>query len=217
MLSHLTDLADRAQKRAMLQYRSLTKFMADVAVVVSEAQALEDALWDFSQQLQLDSAIGVWLERLGNLIGQARQGFADDYAGSGSVAGYRDLIKARILANASDGSTETMLAVIQQIFSSLGMTIEAKDWYPAAQSFNITDPPLNGQTGSATITALLNLVRIARAVAVQTMILYQDDVDAEEFVMGDVPGGSSPVGKGFDDAAAPNDPTAGRYAGAENA
>jgi hypothetical protein len=60
---------------------------------------------------------------------------------------------------------------------------------------------------------LLKFLTAARAAGVRFEVLYQDADDALEFVCGDSSGGD-PTGLGFDDSTAPDDPTAGRFAGA---
>lgn len=206
-LAHLTDLFDRAKGRLMLQYRALvTRFIPDLGVLVAESQELEDAFWAMFEQLNLDTAEGVWLDRLGWIVGQLRlPGVSDDRM--------RNLTKAKILANKSHGTSDELIAIANQAFAEFGLTIELVDWYPAAQALTLLDPPLSGADDP--VKQITLLIGAARAVAVQTMFLWQDDEDAEIFVCGDA-GGGSPTGKGFDDAAAPDDPTAGRLAGALN-
>jgi hypothetical protein len=102
-LAHLTNIGETARGRLLSQYAGATKFIADIAVVVAEAQELEDAFWAFLEELDLDAASGVWLDVIGGLIGEHRDGAEDDP--------YRLLIAARILANKSAGSTDEHRAV----------------------------------------------------------------------------------------------------------
>lgn len=211
-LSHLTDLFDRAAARIILQYRELTtRFIPDVEVLIGEVQEAEDAFWAMYEQLDLDQADGVWLERLGGIVGEAREGFPDD-PGGGYALSFRNIIRARIAANKSTADSDSLIGVVQQGLSGLGLTLALVDWYPAGQALTLSDPPLLLDEANR----LGRLLGRARAIAVQTMFLWQPDEDAEIFVCGDATGAITPVGKGFDDAAAPDDPTAGKLAGAVN-
>lgn len=219
MLQHLTDLADRAKARMLAQYRTVTSFVEDVGVLVGEVQEIEDAFWAMYLQLDLDVAEGVWLARLGGVVGEKREGFPDEYtAGTPPQLGYRDLVKARVLANKSRGTTDEILAVVEAALEG-GPTpdLSLVDYYPAGQVLTVADFALGGQAGELNLNRIVRLVKRARAVAIDTQMLYQDDEDdAEIFVCGDS-GGGPVVGKGFDDSAAPDDPAAGRLAGVAQA
>lgn len=203
-LAHLTDLFDRAKLRMLLQYRGLTKFVADLGVLVAEVQELEDAFWSFNEELDVDNADGVWLDRLGTVIGEFREGEFDTQ--------YRQYVKARILANKSKATSDEIIEVVTVAMDATPPTLTLVDWYPAAQALTITDPPMGGQVGDTQLNRVSRLIQRARAVAVNLQLLFQDDTDAEAFVCGDS-GGLLVVGKGFDDESAPDDPTAGRLAG----
>lgn len=208
-LAHITDLVEQAKARMLLQYKTLAKFVGDVAVLVAEVQELEDAFWAFYLELDVELADGVWLDRLGSLIGERRESAGDTR--------FRNFIKARILANKSTGSTDDVLAVAAQALAEFAPSLALVDWYPAAEALTVgSGTPLGGQNGDLVLNRLVRILGRARAIAVQLGVLYQDDAsDAAIFVCGDALG-SDPTGKGFDSASAPNDPAAGRLAGALN-
>lgn len=206
MLAQITDLTARAAARAMIQYKSLTKFMGDVGVLTDQVQELENAFWAFLTMLDIDSAVGVWIDRLGERVGETRDGDNDTV--------YRYAVKARVLANASQGTSEDILAVTAATLADFGLTMELVDWYPAAQALNIGDS--YPAVLDARILRVVKMLARAKAVAVQMMLLWQPDADSSIFVCGDALGGVV-TGLGFDDAAAPNDPSAGQFAGALNA
>jgi hypothetical protein len=70
---------------------------AALAAVLREIQTLEDVIWDQFEAQHIDTAERTALATMGKLIGQASpQGF--------SVEQYRTIIKARALANRSNGT-----------------------------------------------------------------------------------------------------------------
>jgi hypothetical protein len=70
-------------------------------------QLLEDATWDWWNQLDLEAADGVFLDRIGEIVGESRQGRPDDV--------YRLWIRARAKANRSSGSVGDLLEILELI------------------------------------------------------------------------------------------------------
>jgi hypothetical protein len=211
-LAHITDLVTRAVARMLIQYKSKAKFVADVSALVTEAQQAEDAFWAFYEQLDLDVAQGVWLDRLGGLVGQGRDGETDETQ-------FLDFIKARILANKSQGTSNELLAIVLQAFAQFGFAVSIVDWYAAAQTITINQDIQLGfpeEPQGRRLRIILKILSVARAVSVQTTLRYQCNDDVQQFVMGDSLG-SDPTGLGFDDAASPDDPSAGQWTGADAA
>jgi hypothetical protein len=211
-LSHITDFVTSQAARVLSQYRTAPKMMALIAQLNSAVQEVEDALWDIVAQLSVGTAQGVWLDNLGRIVGEARQGAID--------ATYRLFIAARIIANSSNGTIEDVLKVARAtVGSTIGGGLVVVEWTIDAMTLTV---PASIQVFGPSVNLdilkrLIQLLRAARAAAVKLTVLYQDDVDAQIFVCGDATGAITPTGKGFDDAAAPNDPTAGRLSGADDA
>lgn len=119
-------MAADAQGRVVSQYRELPLFMALIGQLGGQVQLIEDALWALYQAAFLDTATDVWLEYIGSIVGEAREGFVD--------LDYRRLIKARILANRSSGSIDEVIAVIAtalEIDPTL-LFLRAEEFYPAS-------------------------------------------------------------------------------------
>lgn len=211
-VSHLTDLFDRAKSRMLSQYRKLTTYVADVGVLIDEVQSVEDAFWDFLGQLDVDSAAGVWLDLLGKIIGEKRPAGQSD-------ADFRTFVKARILANVSDGNSNQLIAIAHAILDakagSGSFVYLLTDFYPAAMDLTLAGVVMGG-AGDLYLPVLVRLLGIARAVGVKLTITYRTDAtEANQFVVADNSGVAS--GLGFDDAASPNQPTAGKWAGSVEA
>jgi hypothetical protein len=210
-ISHLTDLFARAKSRMLSQYRKLDQFVADLGVLVSEAQILEDALWAFFEQMDLDAAVGSWLDVIGRLLGETRPaGLADD--------NFRDFIRARIIANHSSGTPEELIAICAQVlnrpFGTIGISwdVVIDEFPPASLNLFLFEPALGG-VSDPFLPEVLKLLGIAKAAGVKLLVEYRtDSVEDHHFAVDD-PTTPTGLGLGFDDAAAPDQPTAGKWAG----
>jgi hypothetical protein len=74
-----------------------------LAVIISPAQDVEDALQQLRSERFVDTAVGEQLDIIGRIVGQLREGLDDD--------DYRRYIRARIAVNASSGTIENVLTV----------------------------------------------------------------------------------------------------------
>ena len=205
-LSHLTDLLGTAKARILAQYTTLVaRFIPELAVLIAQVQELEDNFWTFFTYLDLDVAPGVWLDRLAALVGQTRGGLPDD---SWLLA----FTKARIIANRTKSDVNDLLLIVDTATKTPGST-SLVDEFPAAMCITTTVPMGGFGFGTILVDELTKLIRASRAIAVGCNFLYQPDDDTLTFMCGDA-GGGAVVGLGFDDASAPDDPSAGTLAGA---
>jgi hypothetical protein len=74
-----------------------------LAVIISPAQDIEDALQQLKTERWVDTAVGDQLDIIGRIVGQPREGRVDD--------DYRRFIRARIATNNSDGTFEDLITV----------------------------------------------------------------------------------------------------------
>lgn len=95
----LTDSQDSQSSRDLLE------------IWVDQIQKLEDVFWDLYQDLQLPNAYGKTLDLIGTKIGESRQSFADQF--------YFRLLRARVLANNSDGTPDTLLRIARLLTGAL--------------------------------------------------------------------------------------------------
>jgi hypothetical protein len=160
MLAHVLDLAVRAKARVLGQYQKATRLVALAGEVGGWAQELEDALWALGQATTIDGATGIWLDRLGALVGEERGGASD--------ADYRGFIRARIRALRSSGRVEDLLAVLTAWSSRFYVVVQK---FPAGVEVSIGDT-----TTEAEAARVQRLVRGARSAAVGLMLRY-DAVD----------------------------------------
>ena len=83
---------------------------------------IEGQIYNLSNQWDIDAAKAVLLDRIGKIVGEARDGNDDDL--------FRLLIKLRILLNTTNGTVNDIIKVIKFIYSSNVIEITPK--YPAA-------------------------------------------------------------------------------------
>lgn len=107
-LAYIPDVVDRGLRLWYSQWRDdTTVARAFMVAALRGVQALEDDLHGLYVGTTLDLATGHALEQWGELVGEPR-GALDDEA-------YRMFIRARILANNSDGNPETLQTVVELI------------------------------------------------------------------------------------------------------
>jgi hypothetical protein len=129
-LTKNTDQAGSALALLLEQYKGLPKFAALLNSYTAEIQKLEDALWQLYSEVDIDTAVGVQLDGLGEIIGLDREGRSDDQ--------YRIFLKARILSNRASGLIEEILSVLTTIVGSTS-TFELQERFPAAIIIDYND------------------------------------------------------------------------------
>lgn len=88
---------------ALWQFQALPGWQALLGGLGDGAQALEDVGFDLVDQLNLDSASGAMLDRLGGLVGEHRGPLGD--------LAYRRFIRARALITRCRGTVEELLEI----------------------------------------------------------------------------------------------------------
>lgn len=178
-LSNITDMVTRARARILKQYAGLTlRFLPMIDVYVNEVQELENALWGLIAKFDLDVADAIWLDRLGYIVGENREGENDDV--------FRRLIRARIMANKSDGTVEEILAVLNMVLDDPpGMVVSFRSVVPASIEIVITGVipfPLTAD-GQRLQNRCQRLLSITRAAGVRLMVIVEPIDEATSFKM----------------------------------
>ena len=111
--------------------------------IAARMQELENALWQLFTERGVDVAVGDALDKLGALVGVARDGLLDD--------DYRRLVNARLLSNRSDGTGDLLLQVINLLSDTTNAVYSPL--YPAAMAFQLIvpsffDPAFRNRLGS---------------------------------------------------------------------
>lgn len=90
-----------------------------IAALAGPAQDVENMLQQLLLQRAIDTAVGVQLDQLGVIVGQARLGLDDDT--------YRQFLRARIAANKSEGHFEDLIDVAALILNDTVHTVQTTD------------------------------------------------------------------------------------------
>ena len=104
MITHILDHAARALALLPSQFAGATKLRALITAFADAAQDIEDDTWACIEDRMLDTAEGAQLDQYGRVLGQPRDGLADE--------DYRALLGVRILANRSNGQADVILRVV---------------------------------------------------------------------------------------------------------
>ena len=117
-----TNRLEEARANLIGQFQNRPNLQAFLDAFVQQTADLETALFQILTDTDIDNAVGVQLDGLGDIVGEERGGRND--------AEYRDAIRVRILLNTSEGTAEELIAIIKGIDSTL--TPEIVDIPPAA-------------------------------------------------------------------------------------
>jgi len=128
-LTKKTNHSEEAQGRLLEQFRESEKFKALVASYAAQVQELENVLFQLIDDRTIDTAVGVQLDGIGQIVGQAREGRTDDQ--------YRLILKTRITINNSSGTVEDIIAVCDAVTGA--NTIEVQQYFPKAVNVILTD------------------------------------------------------------------------------
>jgi len=112
------------------------------------AQDLENIMISMLNERGLTTSVGVNLDRIGQIVGQDRQGNNDE--------DYLSIIGAQIAENNSDGTADELLSISKVLLGDQFISIEIKEGFPATAIIDIevTDPittPNNNEAVAAAI------------------------------------------------------------------
>lgn len=128
-LTQTTTHVAEAKDRLVQQFKGKTKLEALLTAYVNQIQDLEDVFFQLLEERVIDTAVGVQLDGLGDIVGEERKGKND--------TSYRTWIRGRIRANRSSGTPEDMLEIADLITDANALAIE--EYYPAGFNLIIFD------------------------------------------------------------------------------
>jgi hypothetical protein len=129
-----TNHVDQAVSR-MLDVSRKPFFAALLGARIKQLQETEDAVWEVFDNLNLDFAIGIWLDWIGKIVGRGRRGLTDDEA-------FRHAIRTQIRINRSSGVTQDWLDVANLAFTG---TWSIHDYPPASAIVSVAEPITGAQ------------------------------------------------------------------------
>ena len=135
-VTKITNHAARLKADILGQFHDDPVALAVCDVIGGEIQVLENLLYDFLTNIQLDNASGDILDLIGKIVRAPRRGHTDDE--------YRAVLQVWIAAYNSDGGVDQILWIVQQL---IGITCEWRNYPPAGYRLTyITASPISSQT-----------------------------------------------------------------------
>lgn len=110
VIAQKTDYATQALSRLLGQFQNKTVITAIHAAISSEVQALEDMFISLQTLLDIATQVGVQLDGIGTIVGEARDGKTD--------ASYRTALTARIAELYASGAGEDVITAFISATSS---------------------------------------------------------------------------------------------------
>lgn len=156
-LDHNTAHGAEAMALLLYQFQDSPRFKALIAIMARQIQEIEDSLWLELNQRDIEQSGGVYLDQIGKLIGQPRSGLLD--------VEYRSLLRARVQANRSKGTSSDIINVTQALFGNAGLLGED---YPAKVIYD-TD----GDVTLYDLDSVFQVLRDSVASGIQFMLIYQ--------------------------------------------
>lgn len=196
-LVYQPDHAGEADSRLLVQFKDSVNLHALVKALVKPFQALEQAAFQVLDAFDVDTAIGKQLDMVGGLAGEDREARSD--------VAYRAYIKARILANASDGAPGTIYALARMLLGD-DPTVTYEPDFPAGYALYVSGTTLQfpwdmGATESPDVVAraLADAMLLATSAGVSFILFYQFTDDAHAFTFASADAEENDVDRGFAD------------------
>ncbi len=148
-ITQITDHEDRAYAMLTERFKNNVTMRAMLRSWARQIQDLEDCVFEILNELYLAVAVGVWLDRLGAIVGEERNGADDDI--------YRLRIRARIQLNKSNGTIPDILSILSLLIDD-AQSLELQERFPAAFRVDVFGP-----TTGATAIQIARILRLAKA------------------------------------------------------
>lgn len=110
MITWITNHIQKAIDRLWQQYKGVTSVENYFTALTEEAQEIEDQLKKLFEERNLETAVGKQLDRIGEVVGQDREGLTDEP--------YRLRIKIKIIQNLSEGEPERVIQVYKFLLNA---------------------------------------------------------------------------------------------------
>src|SRR3569832_89859 len=120
-LVYIPDHRDRMLASLLSQWRGKPRIEALIRALSVGVQFLEDMTFDLLVSRTIEGASGAQLDQWGQLVGQARLNMED--------AEYKSVIRVKIIANSSEGTTDDLIQVLQ--LACEPCTVKHHECFPA--------------------------------------------------------------------------------------
>lgn len=168
----ITDYEQRAHDRLIHYFQGKPRIRAVLGSWAEQIQELETIFWYLLTRRGLSDAEGVWLDVLGDVVGEPRQDRTD--------AGYRAAIRVRILVNRSNGKLPELIAIAGQMLGT-GADVQVTEHAPASIMVRV-----HSDLGDVLPADLIRMLRQAKAGGVRLDLVYPTEA-ARTFTWGSTP------------------------------
>lgn len=200
-LFEILNHCDLAKAKLLDQFKTKPRIESLLCdVFIDQVQELEVALFDLLTERTLDTAIGEQLDVLGRILVQPRMELSDE--------NYRALLKARVLANRSDGQAETLIGIVVLV-QGAGVDVTLTEPDPATAFITVLTPPVFDPV------VLFGVLKDAKAAGVRLVYVFILEPEDETFQFSETDVIEVDADEGFGDAfiAALGGSLAGAFAG----
>lgn len=159
----ITDYEQRAHDRLIQYFQGKPRLRALLGSYADQAQELEAVFWYLYTKRGISNAAGVWLDVLGEIVGEPRQDRTDD--------GYRSAIRVRILVNRSDGKHAQLVTIAERMLGD-GADVQITESFPVALVVRVYS-----DMGAVLPTDLVRMLRQAKAGGVRLDLVYATNAD----------------------------------------
>jgi hypothetical protein len=167
MAEQITDHVDAAIDRLPEQHKGKTKIEALISALTDPFQTLENGLWQLLTERGVDTAVGVQLTAIGDLVGEPRAGDVDD--------DYRPRIRARIATNKSTGTISDILTVSRNVVLDENITFVLQQQTLATVMLRLEGAAVESDLADILISFLRNTV----SAGVRIILEYQQNPSSE--------------------------------------
>jgi hypothetical protein len=160
--TQITDHTTQALDRLCQQFKDRPNVIALVTALAGTVQAVETALWQLLTERTVAAAVGVHLDALGTIVGQARGGLVDE--------DYRRFIRARIATNRSRGTIADVLRIADLVLNDATAGLVVDNQGAAAYVLRVASVA----TADALAEVLVDFLRDATAAGVRVILEYNE-------------------------------------------
>lgn len=128
----ITDHEQQAHDNLIHYFRNKPRLRAVLGSWAEQIQELETVFWYLLTRRGLSDAEGVWLDTLGDIVGEPRRDRSD--------AGYRAAIRVRILVNRSNGKLPELITIAGRMLGT-GADVQATEHAPASIVVRVNSDP----------------------------------------------------------------------------
>lgn len=123
---------DHAESLLLPQFRDSTNIIATLRGLVSPLEEMRDVTYDIGGAYDVNTAVGVQLDKVGKLLNVSRLERSDD--------DYRAAIKGRILVNNSKGTSRDFIRLLKLALGNIQFTVIEDPSAPAQVQVVIYSP-----------------------------------------------------------------------------